>query len=748
MENSSDTTFSRFASVVLDVAIDKPLDYGIPSTLLPHIKKGAKVLVKLRNQPRHGYVIDVKDKKEFASVSPILEWFSDQEFIPDDLLELGLWMAKYYMAPLFSILNTLVPSTIRKSAPKEQFVVTLLKSKEELRNLCIELREKSASQAHVLEVLLQAKKKLFLTELQEKASVSRSPIATLEKQGVLSLEKIRLYRSPLAKEDYFPTLPKTLTPKQKEILQEIVNSIEHEKFTSFLLHGVTGSGKTEIYLQAIEKALGMNKSAIMLVPEISLTAQTVERFRSRFEGHIAILHHRLSEGERFDEWGRIQSGEAKIVIGARSALFSPLNNLGLIIVDEEHDSAYKQTDKMPCYHARDLAVMRGKITNSTVILGSATPSLESYLNAKKGKYTLLTLPQRVSKAELPKVTLVDMKDEFDKSRGFTLFSQALIEGIKKRLISGEQSILFLNRRGYHTTLLCERCAFVFKCPHCDLPLTFHYTQNLLSCHLCDFQKKPPNICENCKNVETLKYKGIGTELVERSLKALFPEIRTLRMDADTTRHKGSHETLFRQFRTGKSDVLIGTQMIAKGLHFPSVTLVAILNTDTALHIPDFRSSETVFQLITQVAGRSGRGELPGEVIIQTKLPENTTIQYALKQDFEAFFENELETRKLFSYPPFTHFIKCLFEGKDQKKTFEIAKTFRASLVKKLPHTYAIHPTLPSGHPKIKDIYRFQFLIRGPIKPTLQSEILALRQSFPFPRDLRLTIDVDPLSTYF
>lgn len=748
MEHSSQPPFKRFASVVLDVALDRPLDYGIPDPFLNDIKKGGKVLVPLRNKPRKGYVIDIKEKVDFETVSPISELLIDEESIPDDLLELGLWMSSYYMTPLFAILNTLVPASVRKSTPKEQFVVSLSKSKEKIRELCIELRSKSHSQAQVLEVLLNAKKKMFLTELQEKAEVSRSPIATLQKNGAITLEKVRLFRSPLSNEEYFPTLPKTLTFEQKETLQKITSNMEAEQFCTYLLHGITGSGKTEIYCQAIEKALSMNKGAIMLVPEISLTVQTIERFRSRFEGHIAILHHRLSEGERFDEWERIQNGNAKIVIGARSALFSPVSNLGLIIVDEEHDSAYKQTDKMPCYHARDLSVMRGKITQATVILGSATPSLESYQNAMRGKYTLLSLPSRIANASLPTVTLVDMKDEFEKARGFTTFSQALIEGIKKRLLIGEQTILFLNRRGYHTTLLCERCGFIFKCPHCDLPMTFHYSDNILSCHLCDFRKVPPKTCEGCKSPETLKYKGIGTELVERSLHALFPEIRTLRMDADTTRHKGSHETLFRQFRTGKSDVLIGTQMIAKGLHFPSVTLVAILNTDSALHIPDFRASESVFQLITQVAGRSGRGALPGEVIIQTQLPENSTIQLALKQDFESFFKNEIEVRKLFSYPPYTHFIKILFEGKDKGGVESFSKKFRNLLVSKLPKDYSLHPLLPAGHPKIKDIYRFQFLIRGPMKSLLQKEIESVRKSVTIPRDIYLTIDVDPLSTYF
>ncbi len=742
--------FSKYASVILDLAINTPLDYGIPAALEHVIQRGVQVKVPVRGHLRKGYVYALKETSSFTSVLPIVEVLSSEALIPHDLFELGLWMGKYYCASLSQVFKILLPASVRGNVShKHQCYVIRSKSKESLREECQKLQEEHPPQAKVLEVMLLAKKGIFLTELMEKAGVSKSPIDSLVKKGFLSLDTIRVDRSPLIGEEYFRTEAKSLNLFQKEALDRITATLEKTIFETHLLYGITGSGKTEVYLQAIGRALQLGRGTIMLVPEISLTAQTIERFRSRFEGSIAILHHRLSPGERFDEWHRIHRGEAQIVIGARSAIFSPVRNLGLIIVDEEHDGAYKQSEESPCYHARDVAVMRGKMTQSAVVLGSATPSLESYFNAENGKYQLSVLPGRAEVASLPRVTIVDMKKEFDKAKGYTTFSDALIEGIKKRLALGEQTLLFLNRRGYHTSLLCKACGHVSKCPHCDLSLTFHLGENLLSCHLCDYRlSPPPTVCSQCKTPETLKFRGIGTEHVERALHAILPEARTLRVDGDTTRHKGSHEKLFREFGTGKSDVLIGTQMIAKGLHFPAVTLVAILNSDAGLQIPDFRASEHSFQMITQVAGRSGRGELPGEVFIQTQLPENHTIQMAAAQNFPSFYSSEKEIRQLFGYPPYSHFVKLIFSGPDAQQTQEIGTKMRASMVAALGHKYVIHPLTPAGHPKIKDIYRFQFLIRGvaiyPINEAYEKLILSLS----FPKSVRIAIDVDPSSTFF
>lgn len=742
----TEVIFSKYASVLLDeVALEKPLDYGIPEEKLPFAKKGSLVEVPMRGKLRKGFILEVKETSEFPKVLPLHTIIGEE--IPQDLFELAVWIGRYYCAPLRHVLRSLLPATIRRhDSHKEQYFVTRAQTKEVLREACINLRNTHTSQAQILDILLQAKKGMLLTELLEKAQVSKSPVETLEKKGLIAIEKVVIHRSPLEGEEYFKTEPKVLNAEQQEALGKLTKALDARVFETHLLFGITGSGKTEVYLQIIEKALAKGLSTIMLVPEISLTAQTIERFRSRFEENIAILHHRLSEGQRFDEWQRIRRGDAKIVIGARSALFSPVKNLGLLIVDEEHEGAYKQSDEQPCYHARDVAVMRGKLASAVVVLGSATPSLESYDNALKGKYVLSKLHHRATKATLAPVTIVDMKREFEKAGGYTSFSEPLIEGIKKRFKDGEQTLLFLNRRGYHTSRSCQKCGYIFKCPHCDLALTFHLKENHLTCHLCDFRlSPPPRSCPECKCVEHPKFHGVGTEQIEKALHALFPEIRTLRIDGDTTRHKGSHEKLLREFSTGKADVLIGTQMITKGLHFPAVTLVAVLNSDSGLHIPDFRASEHIFQLITQVAGRSGRGHLPGEVIIQTHIPDNPTILLAAEQNYEKFFESEIESRKLFGFPPFTHLIKLTFSGEDADVTHQTAALVRDKLIKGLGKGYLVHPVVPSGHAKIKNLFRFQCLIRGmQVYPAVQ-----LLQHLKQVREgVKLHIDVDPLSTYF
>lgn len=741
--------FEKYASVILDVSIDKALDYGIPTNLLGTIKKGFRVEVPVRGHLRPGYVVAIKDTPDYSPVKAIAKASSSLELITDELFELALWMAKYYCTPLRQVLKILIPATIRTGMKhKEQLFVMRAKTKEELLNYCVEIRNTFSAQAEVLDIMLQVSKGILLTELLEKTKGSRSPVDTLVKKGLLKIDIVRIDRSPLINEQYFQTKAKTLNEEQNQAFLKILESLNHQRFDTHLLFGITGSGKTEIYLQAIEQALKIGKGAIMLVPEIALTAQTIERFRSRFEGNIAILHHRLSPGERYDEWYRIRQGEAKIVIGARSAIFSPVQNLGLVIVDEEHENTYKQTDEMPCYHARDVAVMRGKMEHATVILGSATPSLESYYNAQKGKYILSKLGVRPDSATLPSVNIVDMKQEFEKAKGFTNFSDALIGGLKKRMEKGEQSILFLNRRGYHTTMMCQGCRKAIRCIHCEASLTFHLGENTLACHLCGYNIYPPKNCPTCQHPDPLKFKGVGTELIEKSLHALLPGIRTLRMDADTTKHKGSHQKLFRAFGTGKADVLIGTQMIAKGLHFPSVTLVGILNSDASLNLPDFRASETVFQLITQVSGRSGRGNIAGEVIIQTLLPENSTILHASKQDYETFYKEEIEIREAFKYPPFNQLAKITFSGENERKTCQFGELLRQKLLPVLPETFQVYPVVAAGHAKIKDKYRFQFLIRGPAVAPINRAVDLTLQTLQVPSDIKLRVDINPTTIFF
>lgn len=742
--------YTKYASVLLDVAINKTLDYGIPTDLVPHIARGVRVEVPLRGRLAQGYIFEIKEEPEVKRVQPIKRCVSDTTLIDDEIFQLGLWMARYYCTPIRQVFKIILPASVRKeNRHKEQLFVMRAKTREEIQEICRLQREKHPARVAVLEHMLLAHKGILLSELLEKTGGSRSPVDTLAKQGVLKVDIVRVDRSPLVNEEYFRTKAKKLNEEQEIALQAVTRSLDSDGFATHLLHGITGSGKTEVYLQAIDHALKKGKRVIMLVPEISLTPQTIERFRSRFEGEIAVLHHRLSHGERFDEWHRIRRGEANIIIGARSAIFCPVPNLGLIIVDEEHEQSYKQNEEQPCYNARDVAVMRGHLTNATVILGSATPSLESMHNAKRGKYILNTLCGRAANASPPKITIVDMNRAFEIAGGFTNFSDELLDGIKRRRDQGEQTILFLNRRGYHTTLFCQGCREPVTCNHCDTSLTFHYGDKHLACHLCGFTiSPPPRFCPKCGSGDTMKFRGVGTEQVERSLHAVLKDLRTIRVDADTTRHKGAHQRLLRDFGSGKADVLIGTQMIAKGLHFAEVTLVGVLNADSSLNIPDYKASETAFQLLTQVAGRSGRGILAGEVIIQTCMPDNEIIALAAKEDYHAFYEQEIASRELFNYPPFGRLVKVCFSGMNERETKDYGGLLRRTAIALLPADYAIHPLNPCGHAKVKDQFRFQFLLQGSSPLTMGQALNEAKAKVGINRNVKIHIDVDPNSTFF
>lgn len=722
-----------FVEVLLDQNLARPLDYAVPPQL--HVEVGMRVEVPLKSTLKKGTISKIKNKSGWPDVKSIVRVLSSRTEISDPLWKLAQWMAQYYCAPLQRVLKCFIPVNVRKEVKqKKQILLRVAKTHAECLKAIEDLRLKHPLQADVLERVLNAGKGLRLADLEG----SRSAVTSLVKKKFLSSETIFSNEEMMLEEEFFPTQPKRLNGEQKECLEAIEHSLDKGAFAAHLIYGITGSGKTEIYMQAIAKALEQNKSAIMLVPEISLTSQTIERFKARFSQKIAILHHRRSLGERNTAWEDLRNGEAKLVIGARSALFCPAQNLGLIIVDEEHDSSYKQSDEIPCYQGRDTAVMRAHLEQCTILLGSATPSIESYYNAQVGKYQLHLLKARATSAPLPSVKIVDMKQVYERSGGFTHFSEELLEGLKTRIKDGEQTLLFLNRRGYHRMQLCQSCRHIIKCPHCDLSLTFHKEGNFLQCHLCDFKQPSPRSCPNCQAQESLQFKGFGTEHVERSLHAIFPEVRTLRMDRDTTQKKNSHEELFKQFRAHKADVLIGTQMIAKGFHFPSVTLVGVLNTDATLNIPDFRSSEQVFQLLTQVAGRAGRAELPGQVIIQTFLPDHPVLHLAASQDYPAFYSSEIEDRRHFAYPPFCHLIKLLFSDSDSEQARSMAEEAYARC-RTLPPPTQILPVVPAGHPKIKDQYRFQFLIRTP----KVSQISDFLKEIP-----NAKIDVDPLSTYF
>lgn len=730
-----------YVGVFLDQSLHKPLDYAVPEEWRSMVQVGMRVEVPLKTKSAKGTIAFLKTHSSFPDVRPILKILSPKGELSEGQWKLAEWMSQYYATPLQKVIKCFIPPHIRKEVKqKTELFVTLRKTHAETISFCEELRTKQPGQAQVLDALLAQPKGIFLSELL-KQNISRSSIQTLCKNKWIGTEAITPNEELLIEEDFFPTKPKLLNDEQKKTLQSIESSLMSNAFSSHLIYGITGSGKTEIYLQAISKALDLGKSAILLVPEIALTSQTIERFKSRFSDKIAILHHKRSMGERTSAWEDLREGKIRIVIGARSAIFCPIQNLGLIIIDEEHDGSYKQSDEPPCYQGRDVAVMRAHFEKCTILLGSATPSIESRYNAEIGKYHLHLLKSRATKANLPKVHIIDMKQAFERNGGFTHFSQELLQGMKERIKAGEQTLLLLNRRGYHRMQLCTTCRTIAKCPHCDLSLTFHREANHLKCHFCNYTKETLRSCPSCNAQGTLEFKGFGTEHVERSLHAIFPEVRTLRMDRDTTQKKHSHEDLFKQFRAHKADVLIGTQMIAKGFHFPSVTLVGVLNIDASLSIPDFRSPEQIFQLLIQVAGRAGRSDLPGEVIIQTFMPEHPVIQLAASHDYDSFYKAEIEERKLFHYPPFCHLAKLTFSSTDPKAALAAAEKTQSHLQKALPPTAQIFPISPSGHPKMKDLYRFQFLIKTS----------KISQISPALKDLAGTsvkIDIDPLSTFF
>lgn len=721
-----------FVEVLLDQNLAKPLDYAIPTDM--QIEVGMRVEVPLKSSIKKGTISKIKEISAWPNVKPITRILSAKGELTEAQWKLADWMAKYYAAPMQRVLKCFIPVNVRKDVKEKQLIfLKVNKTHDECLKAIETFRRKAPQQAIALEEVLKTPKGAYLSDLQ----VSKSAISALVKSKWLSLQMVNKSDDLLLEEEFFQTSAKTLNSEQQKCVDAIGKTLESNQFAAHLIYGVTGSGKTEVYMQAIQKALNQNKSAIMLVPEISLTSQTIERFKARFSEKIAILHHKRSLGERTSAWEDLRKGEAKLVIGARSALFCPAQNLGLIIIDEEHDSSYKQSDEIPCYHGRDTAVMRAHIEKCVVVLGSATPSIESRYNAEIGKYQLHELKSRATSASMPKIKIVDMSEVFNRNQGFTHFSEELLDKIKLRLQNGEQTLLFLNRRGFHRMQLCQSCKHVIKCNHCDLALTFHKEENYLQCHLCDFRRPLPRQCPNCASQQTLQFKGFGTEHVERSLHAIFPEIRTLRMDRDTTLKKNSHEEMFKQFRAHKADVLIGTQMIAKGFHFPSVTLVGVLNSDSSLNIPDFRSSEHIFQLITQVAGRAGRAELPGEVIIQTFMPDHPMLKLAANQNYDPFYASEIAERKQFFYPPFCHMVKLLFTDTDETKARSMAES--AYLSVKSVFQGEILPVMPAGHAKVKDLYRFQFVI----KTAKVSALTPHLHNLPGAK-----IDIDPISIYF
>jgi primosomal protein N' (replication factor Y) len=509
------------------------------------------------------------------------------------------------------------------------------------------------------------------------------------------------------------------------------------------MYGVTGSGKTEVYLQSIEEVLNNGKEAIVLVPEISLTPQMVHRFKGRFGSKVAVLHSGLSTGEKYDEWRKIQRKEVQLVVGARSAIFAPFENLGMIIIDEEHESSYKQEEN-PRYHARDVAIYRAKLHKCPVVLGSATPTLESFARSKKDVYKLLTLKERVNKRSMPHVDIIDMREEL-RSGNRSMFSTTLIEKLTERLEKREQSVLFLNRRGYSSFVMCRDCGFVIQCPHCDISLTYHRHGQQLKCHYCGHEEQMPNVCPECQS-EHIRFFGTGTQKVEEELVKVLPHARIIRMDVDTTGRKGAHEKLLTRFGNKEADILLGTQMIAKGLDFPDVTLVGVLTADTMLHLPDFRASEKTFQLLTQVSGRAGRHELPGEVIIQTYTPEHYSIQLASQYDYDSFYNHEMQLRKNHAYPPYYYLALLTVSHPEITKVVSVTEKIVQFLRRNVENETKILGPVASPIPRIKDRYRYQCMVKYKREKNLHETLRKITEHFQqemSSNDLMIAIDLSP-----
>jgi primosomal protein N' (replication factor Y) len=741
------------ARVSLEIALRKEFDYLIPAELAGQIDVGSRVQVPFGVRKILGVVTAVAEESAHANLKPILKVIGAQTLVTPKVLKLARWIGEYYCCAPETALKSVLPEAVRKedASWRERLFVRALTTDGELPKL-------PKRQQEVWNVI-EERREILLSELVELAETTAATVRKLEDRGLVSITNEISERDPYARETILPTQNIVLNPAQAVALEKIKAAMDARgaptpssqlPTSTFLLHGVTGSGKTEIYLQAIAHALEKGQGAIVLVPEISLTPQTVERFKARFSSGklqtlVAVLHSHLSAGERHDEWHKIRQGRARIVIGARSAIFAPVEPLGLIIVDEEHEQTYKQ-EESPRYHARDVAVMRGQMESAIVVLGSATPSLESFYNCQKGKFTLLELPERVDDQKMPHTRVVDMRQTARDGKGTPIFSPQLKEAITQRLEKKEQTILFLNRRGYSTSLQCPKCGHVCECPNCSISLTYHRVEQKLACHICGHNARVPNVCPNekCKN-PAIRFAGTGTQKVEDILGKLFPHARIQRMDADVMKKKDDYRRVLGEFRHGKIDILIGTQMIAKGLHFPNVTLVGIIYADSALHQPDFRAGERTFQLLTQVAGRAGRGDIEGEVFVQAFTPFHPAIQYARRHDFNGFFEQELEFRKQLNYPPFSRVALLTLKGRNEDKVKFSAEHLKRELEKTELKDLTISGPAPAPLLRAENFYRHQIMLRTRAMSRLSQSLAKITATLALPDEVTLAVDIDPVN---
>ncbi len=733
------------ARILVDGQSDLVLDYGIPPEIAA-VHPGCRVRIPLRNRTANGTVLTLsepapewKDK-----LKPILKLIDPEPLISPVMMQLANWAADYYSVALDLMIRCLLPETVRQenTAEKTRKMVHLEKSptREELDALF----RKAPRQAQMLDYFsTTAEKKVPLTEFGAGAlAIAKG----LEAKGYINIKEEAVHRNPDADQNYAASLPLKLNEQQAAALDAITAMCAAEQKKPILLQGVTGSGKTEVYLQAVSRVVAQGQSALIMVPEISLTPQTVQRFKSRFAdlpSSVAVLHSLLSDGERFDEWHAIRKGKARIVVGPRSAVFAPLQNLGLIIVDEEHDASYKQ-ESSPRYHGRDLAVLRARLENCAIVLGSATPSLESIHNTRCGKYAMVKMTERADGQQLPLIRILDMKTEGKNKMGPAVLSERLRMAIYDRLEKGEQVILLLNRRGFARSIQCPDCGHVISCMHCSLPMTYHRTEDRLICHLCGFKSLAPKTCPECQSANIL-LQGYGTQKVEEILRRTFSTARITRVDADVARKKNAVRDILNQFRAHKIDILLGTQMISKGLDFPNVTLVGVLNADLGLYIPDPRAGERTFQLMTQVAGRAGRGDLNGEVIIQTFTPQSPALQYARHHDTDGFAEQELDMRRAFKLPPYTHIGVLTIRSQHENMAEFATKTLAGRLKNMLPPETDMTEPMPAPIPRAHGQFRFQITLKGPSARAISRTLRQLVTEASLGDDLTAVIDIDAMS---
>lgn len=711
------------AEVLVEVKakqIDNTFSYYIPDDKQNLVAVGKRVLVPFGPRMVEGFVLKVENKSVDFALKDIADVIDNEVVLNEELLELGKYISKKTMCNLISAYQTMLPSALKAKSgftvPKK--MVSYLSVKD------FNYVPKNQKQKELIDILLPHE--VAKSELKEYSST----IQTLLKKQIIHEEKKEEYRLEYHLQE--TSLKPELTEEQKIVLKEVENKVT---FSPFLLHGVTGSGKTEVYMRLIEKVLANKKEAIVLVPEISLTPQLVSTFQKRFGDAIAILHSRLSAGEKYDEWRKIARKEVSIAIGARSAIFAPFDNLGIIIVDEEHTATYKQENN-PKYQAVDIALKRAKYHDCPILLGSATPSLESYTRAKLGVYKLLTMKRRIYQ-KMPEVCLVDMQENMKK--GYRIFSKELKEALEECFNKNEQAILLLNRRGYSTVVTCHECGYKVVCPNCEIPLTYHKKNNTMKCHYCNYTTYKPQVCPECGSKQIDQF-GMGTEKLEEEFKKLFPNEKTIRMDVDTTTKKGSHDRLIKAFASKKASVLIGTQMIAKGLDFEDVTLVGVINGDASLNIPDFRSAEKTYSLLSQVSGRAGRAKKNGKVIIQGFNLNHYSIECASRHDYETFYEEEMRVRKLLNYPPYQNLaiLKVISENYDV--SLEESEKITQYLTTHLPKDVSVLGPTASPLPKYNNSYYFQIILKYKSSKEVRKEIEFLLEKYK--KNAKIKIDVD------